>query len=49
MDRDLIRMFILAIWLTLCIWAYVEYKYREKYTVVAPTVTVVAHPEQTGE
>lgn len=45
----LIKMFIFACWLTLCIWAYVEYTYEEKYTIHAPEVTVVAHPEQLGE
>lgn len=45
----LIKMFIFALWLTLCIWAYVEHAYEEKYTIRAPEVTVVAHPEQIGE
>jgi len=45
----LAKMFIFALWITLCIWAYVEHAYKEKYTIHASEVTVVAHPEQLGE
>lgn len=45
----LARMFIFAIWVTLCIWAYVEHAYEEKYTLRVPEIIVVPHPEQLGE
>lgn len=45
----LAKMFILALWITLCIWAYVEHRYKEKYTIHAPEITVVANPERLGE
>ena len=45
----LAKMFIFALWVTLCIWYYVESVYEEKYTIHAPGIVVVPYPEQLGE
>lgn len=38
--RDLIRLFIFACWVTLCIWAWVDYEYRKAHTIVLDTIVV---------
>lgn len=45
----LAKMFILALWITLCIWAYVEHSYKEKYMIHAPGIAVTIQSEQLGE
>jgi len=36
---ELRKLFLFAVWVTLVIWAVVEYNYAEKHTV-APTIVV---------
>ena len=38
--RDLIRLFIFACWVTLCIWAWVDYEYRKANTIILDTIVV---------
>jgi hypothetical protein len=38
--RDLIRLFIFACWVTLCIWAWVQYEYKKAHTIVLDPIVV---------
>ena len=38
--RDLIRLFIFACWVTLCIWAWVQYEYKQAHTIVLKPIVV---------
>lgn len=38
--RDLIRLFIFACWVTLCIWAWVDYEYRKAHTITLDPIVV---------
>lgn len=38
--RDIIRLFIFAFWVTLCIWAWVEYEYKKANTITLDPIIV---------
>lgn len=38
--RDLIRLFIFACWVTLCIWAWVDYEHRKATTITLDPIVV---------
>jgi len=38
--KDLIRLFIFAGWVTLCIWVYVDHKHKESITITVPEIVV---------
>ena len=47
--RDLIRLFIFACLVTLCIWAWVDYEYRKAHTITLdPIVVTPKDGEQDG-
>lgn len=39
--KDLIKLFIFAFWITLCIWAWVDYEYHKAHTIVLDTIVVI--------
>jgi hypothetical protein len=43
--KDLIRLFIFAFWVTLCIWAYVNHKHNESITIHVPEIVVTPDKE----
>lgn len=38
--KDLIKLFIFAFWITLCIWAWVQYEYKKAHTIALAPIVV---------
>jgi hypothetical protein len=39
---NLTKIFIFACWVTLCIWAWVDYEYKKAHTIVLDTIVVTS-------
>lgn len=47
--KDLLKLFVFAFWVTLCIWVYVNHKHTESTTIHVPEIVVTPNNEVTDE